>query len=442
MFSFSVVRNLSFLSRIQTSLTDVPKIQTTFKANQLAGLEGVLRLSDMQYRISLSLTYIPYAVSPFLSIIALRRLGPTYVLPAMTVLSGITTLSTGFVNSYGGLLTCRFFLGLFEGGLFSSIALYLSFLYPRHKLAFRLNFLAASGLLGYAFSGILGYGISGMGGVSNISGWSWTFILEGVFTTLFGISALLLVPNTIQDTRFLSKETKKHLARVLHEDNYGHHQIYELSLKDMLHAFLELHIWACGVMAFTTGVKMGGFAYLLRTVVEKFHLIPFKAQLVAIPPYAAAFLVALLVGYASDHLRVRGVPIGLSNILSVIGIGIFFGLRVNLVRYGCLFIVISGGLSVVGLIMAWVANNSFPYTRRATALAFCGAMFGMGVLLSIWLSGNIRRDTLTVVLLGLAAVEGVLAVINMLWLRRKNDVMLPMRENQYGGDSKWFMYTL
>ncbi|KAG7091674.1 hypothetical protein E1B28_010694 [Marasmius oreades] len=162
-----------------------------------------------------------------------------------------------------------------------------------------------------------------------------------------------------------------------------------------------------------------------------------------IPPYAAALGVALFVGYASDYFAVRGVSIGLCNILTIIGLGIYFGSQVHLVRYGCLIIVISGSLSVVGLITAWVANNAFPYIRRASALAISGMAFGMGLIMMVWLAGNIGRDTMTVVLLALAAAEGMISIVNTVWLRWKNEMMNCMREDdRYGDDSKWFMYTL
>ncbi|KAG7091676.1 hypothetical protein E1B28_010696 [Marasmius oreades] len=111
--------------------------QTTFRAFRLSGIEDKLSLSDKQYKMSLTLTYIPFVVSPYPLNLMLRRLGPNYVLPGIIVLCGVIILSTGFVKSYEALLACRFLLGLFEGGLLPGIAIHLTSLYPRHKLAFR-----------------------------------------------------------------------------------------------------------------------------------------------------------------------------------------------------------------------------------------------------------------------------------------------------------------
>ncbi|KAG7091675.1 hypothetical protein E1B28_010695 [Marasmius oreades] len=96
--------------------------------------------------------------------------------------------------------------------------------------------------------------------VANLSGWSWTFILEGIFTILFGIVSIFLVPRTIEDVRFLNKQEKRRHARVLYQDDYGHHQTHQFSFKEVLRAFMGIHVWFGGVMSFTMGAKLAGVA--------------------------------------------------------------------------------------------------------------------------------------------------------------------------------------
>lgn len=57
-----------------------------------------------------------------------------------------------------------------------------------------------------AFSGHLIAGIERLDGKSNLSGWKWIFLLEGVATIVFGIFALWLLPNTPQQVRSFSPE--------------------------------------------------------------------------------------------------------------------------------------------------------------------------------------------------------------------------------------------
>jgi hypothetical protein len=43
--------------------------------------------------------------------------GPNIMIPALVVSWGLVTTFQGFINSYGGLLAARFFLGLTEGAI-------------------------------------------------------------------------------------------------------------------------------------------------------------------------------------------------------------------------------------------------------------------------------------------------------------------------------------
>jgi MFS family permease len=56
----------------------------------------------------------------------LNRVGPRILLPTICILWGLISSLQSQVSSYAGLLGCRFFLGLVEGGLFPGIVLYLS----------------------------------------------------------------------------------------------------------------------------------------------------------------------------------------------------------------------------------------------------------------------------------------------------------------------------
>lgn len=68
-----------------------------------------------------------------------------------------------------------------------------------------------------AFSGILAFGIIRMQGVGNRPGWAWVFILEGLFTVLFGISAFFLLPRSPATCKFLSQEEKDYVIQTLKE---------------------------------------------------------------------------------------------------------------------------------------------------------------------------------------------------------------------------------
>ena len=67
----------------------------------------------------------------------MKRLGANYTLPLMVTLWGMITACQGAVKTYGGLIACRFFLGLIEGPMFPGIVLYLSQFYTREEFSLR-----------------------------------------------------------------------------------------------------------------------------------------------------------------------------------------------------------------------------------------------------------------------------------------------------------------
>lgn len=53
-------------------------------------------------------------------------------------LFGIVTLCTAFSFNYGGIITCRLMLGIFEAGLFPGVIYMLSYWYSRWELQTRI----------------------------------------------------------------------------------------------------------------------------------------------------------------------------------------------------------------------------------------------------------------------------------------------------------------
>lgn len=97
-----------------------------------AGLQRDLGLTNRQYSIALTVTYVPYIVAELPLTLALKKMcvmadlshssvlmysGPHILLPTLVVSWGIVCTFQGFVHNYSGLLAVRFFLGLTEGAI-------------------------------------------------------------------------------------------------------------------------------------------------------------------------------------------------------------------------------------------------------------------------------------------------------------------------------------
>lgn len=83
------------------------------------GLSTDLHLTkNNKYNIALVVFFVPYVLFEIPSNVILKRLRPHVWLPACMFMFGLVSICQGLVSNYGGLVTTRFFLGLFEAGMF------------------------------------------------------------------------------------------------------------------------------------------------------------------------------------------------------------------------------------------------------------------------------------------------------------------------------------
>lgn len=58
-----------------------------------------------------------------------------------------------------------------------------------------LNRLDVLGNLSGVFSGLLAFAFDTASGTGGLSGWQWLFLVEGIFTVLFGVAVKFLLPD-------------------------------------------------------------------------------------------------------------------------------------------------------------------------------------------------------------------------------------------------------
>ncbi|KAL0061216.1 hypothetical protein AAF712_011975 [Marasmius tenuissimus] len=233
--------------------------RTNIANARVAGLQTDLKMSNKEYSIALTVTYIPYILAELPSNLVLKAVGPNLLLPTMLTLWGVVTTLQGVVKTYSGLLAARFFLGLLEGGVFPGLVLYLSYFYPRYKMNLRVSAFFAAASLSGAFSGILAYGIIKMHGIGGRPGWSWIFILEGLFTVVFGAMSFFILPRSVDRARFLTHEEKRYVNAKLQEDS-AHAEEKAFSWEEVVEAFKLPQLWMAGFVLFLSGVVLYSLA--------------------------------------------------------------------------------------------------------------------------------------------------------------------------------------
>ncbi|KAF8075322.1 major facilitator superfamily domain-containing protein [Lyophyllum atratum] len=421
---------------------------------RVAGLQRDLHMSNVQYSIALTVTLVPYIVAEIPTNLLLKIVGPDRMIPAMLTLWGIVTTLQGVVHNYHGLLACRFFLGLLEGGIFPGIVLYLSSFYPRQRLQLRIaTFFSASSLAG-AFGGLLAFGIVKMNGVGGRPGWAWLFILEGLFSVVFGVLSFFLLPRTVERASFLTQTEKEQIMAQLRHEGTVNDNGDVFSWKEVGEACLLPQVWFIGGIFMFAGIILASLAYFTPSILVALGYTASRAQLMSVPPFAAAFVVTMSASLFSDTYGYRGYSAMLSSVLCIIGFIMYLTSTNPHVQYASLFFSISGINCSGPSLATWLSNNAAPQTRRATSIAIGFIMTNVGAILALWLfsawSKPPRYTSGTIVLLVSACMMFILSLCNFLYLRSQNRKKALARQQLtreseapgLGDRSAWFIYSL
>lgn len=153
---------------------------------RLVKLEVDLGMKGLDYNVALAIFFPFYVAAEIPSNIMMKRFRPSIWLTVIIVSWGLVMTCMGLVHNYKGLLACRVFLGIAEGGLFPGIYYYITMWYRRHECGFRMALFFSAATVAGAFGGLLARGVSAMNGVGGKAGWSWIFILEGLLTLSAG----------------------------------------------------------------------------------------------------------------------------------------------------------------------------------------------------------------------------------------------------------------
>ncbi|KAK3635426.1 hypothetical protein LTR56_014710 [Elasticomyces elasticus] len=167
-----------------------------------AGMSRDLGLDDFGYSMLINIFFIAYLFGEIPSNLILARARPSLYLPGLACVWGTLVCGMSQVDSYGGILAYRFFLGLIVCKRFSIFFTALCF----------------SGAVSGLLSGAV---ISGLEGVHGMAGWRWLFLIEGLLTVATAIGAVFVLPNYPGTTKWLKPDERVLLAGRVLADRQG-----------------------------------------------------------------------------------------------------------------------------------------------------------------------------------------------------------------------------
>lgn len=345
---------------------------------KIEGLQEDLGMTSDQYNWCLTVFFFSYAAFEVPSNLLLKKLRPSRWLPLIMVAWGTVMTLMGIVQSYSGLLAARFFLGVAEAGLFPGCAYYLTMWYCRHEIQLRQAMFFSAASIAGAFSGLLAYGISHMNGVGGLEGWRWIFILEGIATVIIAVLAFFCLHDFPETAKFLTEEER---AFVVFRLKYGQDktatqkgersvaEVDEFKWKYVWQAFRDWQIWLNIWVYWGIVCPLYGISLFLPTIINNLGYTSSTAQLLTVPIYITAAILAVIFAYISDRVGKRS-PFVISFLLMMIlGFGLCIGTSNPKVVYGGVFVAACAIYPSFPGNIAWLSNNLAGSYKRSAGMA-------------------------------------------------------------------------
>ncbi|KAH7389513.1 major facilitator superfamily domain-containing protein [Phaeosphaeria sp. MPI-PUGE-AT-0046c] len=365
---------LAFLDRVNISNANV------------FGLSKELGIVDgNKYNNALVIFFVPYILFEIPSNIILKRLKPRVWLSICMFGFGLVTMLQGFVTSYSGLLTTRFFLGVFESGMFPGAFYLIGCWYRRPEAQKRYSFFFSSTTLAGAFGGLLASAIGKMDGLRGYKGWRWIFILEGLLTVIVSFFFYFLLPNFPEEVKWLSEDERAYVKARLQVEQGKSARERPITARDVARVFKDPKVIIGGFMYFGLIVPAYGYAYFSPQIIQSYGYSPIQTQLHSVPPWAAAFGFSMTIAYFSDKLKHRFLFTILPISICVAGFAILISVHNHReVQYGALFMVACGAYSAMPVIVCWFNMNLGGHHRRAVGTAWQVGFGNIGGIIAVY----------------------------------------------------------
>ncbi|KAK5091452.1 hypothetical protein LTR05_001635 [Lithohypha guttulata] len=391
---------------------------------RIQGLERSLNMQGSDYNIALFTFFITYILFEVPSNILLKKIRPSIFLSSIIAIWGVITIGMGCTGSFAGLVICRLLIGFFEAGFFPGCIYLISMYYKRHELQWRVNLFFSASIIAGAFSGLLAYAIAHMDGVAGYAGWRWIFILEGLATVLIAAASYFVIPDWPHNAKFLTNEDRSMLSRRLALD-VERATMNHWDKHTAKRCFADIKIWIGTFMYM--GIVQTGYAtsFFTPTILRQLGWTSIRAQVMSIPIFIVATVVALVTAYFTDRMKHRFSFIIAGCCIATIGYAILLSMLSVPVgaRYFALYLITSGGYMAQPVTLVWLSNNVSGHYKRGVSSAM---QVGLGNIGGIVASNIYLPKQAPTYHLGFGMGLGFLwmcvlcAVVFLLYLKREN----------------------
>ncbi|KAJ7052049.1 major facilitator superfamily domain-containing protein [Mycena amicta] len=357
--------------------------RSAITAARLKGLEHDLHLTDLQYNVVLSALFVTLSLGQPPSNMILNKVKrPSIYIGCCVMAWGLASALSGLTTNYGGMLVCRFFIGLPEASFYPGAVYLLSCWYTKKELAFRTAILFSGLDIANAFGALIAAGIlTRMDRLKGTEGWRWLFIIEGSTTILLGLLVMWLLPDYPRNTRWIC-DTESRLAQArLAADAGEADQDTEAGsrFEGLKLAVADPLTWLFSFMLFAQhlGRSVGQF---FPTLAKTLGFSTSITLVLTAPPWLVAAIVCVLSAWHADRTGERFYHISIWIFAMIVGFIVNLCTMSVPARYFAMFLMAIGDAGCA-MTLVWVSNSiPRPPAKRAAAIGIANGMGNLGTL--------------------------------------------------------------
>jgi MFS transporter, ACS family, tartrate transporter len=253
--------------------------------------KGDLGLSDAAYGLGAGIFFAGYFIFEVPSNILLERIGARVWIARIMVSWGIISAGMALVQGETSFYIMRFLLGAAEAGFFPGIILYLTYWYTSAQRAQMIGLF----MIAVALSGVIGAPLStwiltSLGGLSDLKGWQWLFILEAAPAIVLGIVTYFYLTDRPSEAAWLSPEERDSISDRLSAERASREAIRTFSLAEALY---HPRILGLGLVYFGIVTGLYGLGFWLPQIVKAFGLSTAMTGWVVAIPYLFSAIVMI-----------------------------------------------------------------------------------------------------------------------------------------------------
>ncbi len=349
-----------------------------------------LALSDAAYGLGAGIFFLGYVLFEIPSNLLLVRIGARKTLARIMILWGLASAATCFASSTTSFYVLRFLLGVFEAGFAPGMIFYLTYWYPKERMARAVALLLAAAPIGGIVAGPLsGWVMTSLSGIAGLSGWRWLFILEGIPAALLGLAALFWLKDSPENASWLTPNELSSLRGMVTPaipDRAAYRSLPTVLANASIYRLAAAYFCLiCGLYAIGFWLPAILKAAGLKDVLE--------IGLYSAVPYVAAAASMYVLARRSDRKKERHRHAAIAATVSAVALAVA---TLNLKEFGVTFAAIT--VATAAMFAAYAVFWAIPHDllsgpTAASGIAFINTLGLFGGFLSPTMIGWVKTAT-------------------------------------------------